>query len=98
MFSPPQPLATGHGRDSFNCGNAALNDWLVRYAVQSQSCGSAKTFVVTNDKQHIMKYFSLTVGQIDTLSAPVRFRQGMEQYPLPVVILARLAVTISAQG
>lgn len=98
LFSPPQPLAAGHFRDSFDCGNTALNDWLVRYAVQSQSSGSAKTFVVTNEQQRVMGYFSLTVGQIDTLTAPERFRQGMGQYPLPVVILARLAVTMSAQG
>lgn len=98
LFSLPQPLTAGHFRDSFDCGNAALNDWLVRYAAQSQSSGSAKTFVVTNDQQHVMGYFSLTVGQIDTLTAPERFRKGMGQYPLPVVILARLAVTMSAQG
>ena len=43
-------------------------------------------------------YFSLTVGQVDTLEAPERIRKGMGQYPLPVVILARLAVSIHDQG
>ncbi len=38
-------------------------------------------------------YFSLTVGQVDTLKAPDRIRSGMGQYPVPVVILARLAVS-----
>jgi GNAT superfamily N-acetyltransferase len=43
-------------------------------------------------------YFSLTVGQIDTLDAPERRRKGMGEYPIPVVILARLAVTQQFKG
>lgn len=43
-------------------------------------------------------YFSLTVGQVDTLEVPERIRKGMGQYPIPVVILARLAVSIRDQG
>jgi hypothetical protein len=42
--------------------------------------------------------FSLTVGQVEPLDASERARKGMGQYPLPVVILARLAVAIQAQG
>ncbi|MDO4905666.1 MAG: GNAT family N-acetyltransferase [Lautropia sp.] len=37
-------------------------------------------------------------GQIDTLDAPERIRKGMGQYPIPVVILARLAVSLQDQG
>lgn len=94
----PQPLGTAHLLDGFDCGNAALNDWLVRHARQARSSGSAKTFVVTDEQQCVTGYFSLTVGQIDTMDAPQRFRHGMGQYPLPVAILARLAVALSAQG
>ena len=43
-------------------------------------------------------YYSLTVGQIDTLEAPERVRKGMGQYPIPVNILARLAVDRDHQG
>jgi GNAT superfamily N-acetyltransferase len=43
-------------------------------------------------------YFSLTVGQVDTVDAPERIRKGMGQYPVPVVILARLAVSREHQG
>ncbi len=42
-------------------------------------------------------YFSLTVGQIDTLEVPERIRRGMVQYPIPLVILARLAVDLDYQ-
>ncbi|MFZ2856512.1 GNAT family N-acetyltransferase [Acidovorax sp.] len=74
-----------------------MNDWLLRHARQAQGSGSAKTFVVVDDDR-VAGYFSLTVGQIDTLDAPERIRKGMGQYPLPVVILARLAVSTTDQG
>lgn len=93
----PEPLVAQHHLDAFDCGQSSLNDWLVRHARQAQSSGSAKTFVVA-DHQRVAGYFSLTVGHIDTYEAPERIRKGMGQYPLPVVILARLAVSKQYQG
>ncbi|MEP6964658.1 MAG: GNAT family N-acetyltransferase, partial [Polaromonas sp.] len=93
----PEPLAPQHQLEGFDCGKPALTDWLLRYARQAQGSGSAKTFVVADDDR-VAGYFSLTVGQIDTLEAPERIRKGTGQYPLPVVILARLAVSQSDQG
>jgi len=93
----PEPLEARHLLEGFDCGKAALNDWLLRHARQSQGSGSAKTFVVA-DGDRVAGYFSLTVGQIDTLEAPERIRKGMGQYPVPVVILARLAVSRHDQG
>lgn len=96
-LSAPESLATQHRLDDFDCGKPALNDWLLRHARQAQASGSAKTFVVA-DTDRVAGYFSLTVGQIDTLDAPERIRKGMGQYPVPVVILARLAVCTRDQG
>ena len=93
----PEPLALRHRLEGFDCGKPALNDWLVRHARQAQGSGSAKTFVVA-DADRVVGYFSLTVGQVDSLEAPERIRKGMGQYPVPVVMLARLAVSIGVQG
>ena len=93
----PAPLATQHRLDGFDCGKPALNDWLQRHARQAQGSGSAKTFVVADDDL-VAGYFSLTVGHVDSLEAPERIRKGMGQYPVPVVILARLAVSRMDQG
>lgn len=93
----PQPLGPQHRLDGFDCGKPALTDWLLRHAAQAQSSGSAKTFGVAEDER-VVGYFSLTVGQIDAFDAPAGMRKGMGQYPLPVVILARLAVSQSDQG
>ncbi len=91
------PLASGHSLEGFDCGKTALNDWLSRHARQAQGSGSAKTFVVCEEVR-VVGYFSLTVGQVDTFEAPERIRKGMGQYPIPVVILARLAVDLAFQG
>lgn len=94
----PESFGASHHLDLFDCGKPALNEWLVRHARQAQGSGSAKTFVITDDTQQVIGYFSLTVGQIDTLDAPERIRKGMGQYPIPVAILARLAVSKDHQG
>jgi GNAT superfamily N-acetyltransferase len=93
----PEPLAAQHRLEGFDCGKPALNDWLLRNARQAQGSGSAKTFVVVDDDR-VAGYFSLTVGQIDTLEAPERIRKGMGQYPVPVVVLARLGVSRQDHG
>ena len=93
----PQPLDAGHALDAFDCGNLALNEWLIRHARQAHASGSARTYVVVDD-QRIAGFFSLAVGQIDRLQAPERVRRGMGNYPIPVVILARLAVSMVDQG
>lgn len=93
----PEPLTIQHRLDGFDCGRPALNDWLVRHARQAQGSGSARTFVVADDER-VAGYFSLTVGQIEPLDAPERIRKWIGQYPLPVAILARLAVSAQDQG
>lgn len=93
----PEPLEAKHRLESFDCGKPALNEWLLRHARQAHGSGSAKTFVVA-ENDRVAGYFSLTVGQVDTLEAPERIRKGMGQYPIPVVILARLAVSTQDQG
>ena len=95
-LSAPQSLAASHHLEEFDCGKPALTDWLIHHARQAQGSGSARTFVVC-DQVRIAGYYSLTVGQIDTLEAPDRIRRGMGQYPIPLVILARLAVDLDYQ-
>jgi len=93
----PEPLGPQHRLEGFDCGKPALDEWLVRHARLAQGSGSAKTFVVS-EEDRVAGYFSLTVGQVDILDAPERLRKGMGQYPIPVVILARLAVCQRDQG
>lgn len=93
----PVPLEANHDLSNFDCGKASLNIWLLKHALQAKQSGSAKTFVVC-DADIVGGYYSLSVGQIENIDAPERLRRGMGAYPIPVVILARLAVAQTYQG
>lgn len=95
-LSAPLSLGAHHRLEKFDCGKPALTEWLLRHARQAQGSGSARTFV-SCDGERVAGYYSLTVGQIDTLEAPERVRRGMGQYPIPLIILARLAVDLDYQ-
>ncbi|ODS93818.1 MAG: GNAT family N-acetyltransferase [Comamonas sp. SCN 65-56] len=95
-LSEPQPLEASHRLEEFDCGKPALTEWLLRHARQAQGSGSARTFV-SCDGERVAGYYSLTVGQIDTLEVPERVRRGMGQYPIPLIILARLAIDLNYQ-
>ena len=97
MPGAPQALNAKHQLEHFDCGKPALNDWLVRHAMQAQSSGSARICVVV-EGDRVVGYFSLAVGQADAMEVPDRIRKGMGSYPIPVVILARLAVSLQDQG
>ena len=99
MPRAPVPLNTSHQLDGFDCGKPALNEWLLKHALQASGSGSARTFVsVDGDDHRVVGYFSLTVGQVDTTEAPDRIRKGMGQFPIPVIVLARLAVSTQDKG
>ena len=77
----PESLGLQHRLEGFDCGKPALNVWLLRHARQAQGSGSAKTFVVA-DGDRVAGYFSLTIGQIDTLDTPERIRKESSQHRL----------------
>lgn len=90
-------LNAQHHLAKFDSGKPALNEWLLRHATQAQASGSARTFVAL-DGQRVAGYFSLTVGQVDAADVTDRVRKGMGSDPIPVLILARLAVSVQEQG
>jgi len=90
-------LSEAHDGADFDCGHAVLNDWLQRYAWQNQRADAAKTFVVCQGRR-IIGYYSLAVGAVDHDSATERVRKGLARHPVPVMILARLAVDLRHQG
>ncbi len=95
-FTPPEPLATHHLVADFSCGTAALDNWLKRRALNNQNNGATRTFVTCVDER-VVGYYALASGAISTQSVEGSFRRNMPD-PIPVVILARLAIDTSCQG
>lgn len=92
----PQPLAEHHRTEGFTSGVASLDDWLKRRALANQASGASRTFVVCDDHR-VIGYYALAAGAISVQEASGRFRRNMPE-PIPVAILARLAVDQAYQG
>lgn len=94
--NPPELLTDGHDLEHFDCGVASLNEWLSRRARRNQATGASRTFVIS-DARHVVAYYALASGAIAVNAATGRFRRNMPE-PIPVVVLARLAVDLKWQG
>jgi predicted N-acetyltransferase YhbS len=93
----PQPLTADHQLNSFNCGETSLDEWLKRRALLNQANGASRTFVVVDESQLVMGYYALAAGAVHHQDATRSIRQNMPD-PIPVMVLARLAVDIRTQG
>ena len=95
-LSPPEPLSDDHQIDDFDSGEPVLDDWLRRRARANQASGASRTYVVCEAKR-VVAYYALASGAIAQAAVPGRFRRNMPD-PIPVVVLARLAVDRNYQG
>ncbi len=92
------PLGEDHDLSSFDCGNVELNRWLVDHALASQKADLTRTYLAL-DGGTVEGYVSLTTGSIRreavpkcSRRSPKRFARGMPRYPIPIILIARLAV------
>jgi GNAT superfamily N-acetyltransferase len=86
-----------HNTEHFDCGKPELNHFLQRFALTNQRANLAQTYVLCRGKD-VIAYYSLAVGQANHQDAPRRVTEGLGRYPVPLMVLARLAVTQSEQG
>ena len=93
----PQPLTARHLLDTFDCGEPSLDEWLKRRALANQLGGASRTFVVADAEDRVVGYYSLAAGAVSRNLATRGVRRNMPG-PVPVLVLARLAVERNAQG
>ncbi|NCT56311.1 MAG: GNAT family N-acetyltransferase [Legionella sp.] len=89
-ISAPEPIADTHLLDTFESGEPVLDHWLKHRAIDNDSRGASRTFVV-HDNHRVIGYYSLATGSITTQEAPGNVRRNMPN-PIPVMVLGRLAV------
>ena len=95
-IAPPALLTEHHQVDSFDSGDGGLGHWLKTRALKNQTTGVTRTYVVCNELR-VMAYYALASGAVAVNESLGKFRRNMPN-PIPVVILARLAVDRSIQG
>src|SRR5262245_41682990 len=97
-LNSPVLLTKDHDRNSFDCGMPALNDYLKKYALQNQKKYAARTYVATRGNRIVVGYYSLAYGSVSLEEAPQGVKSGLPRHPIPVILLARLAVDSTEQG
>ena len=96
-LTAPQPLTTAHRLDEFSCGEHVLDYWLRRRAIANQARGASRTFVVTDQDGRVYGYYAMAAGAVSHQMATGGVRRNTPE-PIPVMVLARLAVDHRAQG
>ena len=97
-LSDVEPLSKIHDVAQFDCGrHASLNLWLQKYALQNQANDSARTYVV-HRAQSVAGYYTILAGSVSRERATPRSAQGLANHPVPISLLARLAVDKNEQG
>jgi len=86
-----EKLRSDHPTTAFDCGQPDLTLWLQKHALANQSANGARTYVGLADGI-VVGYYSLAVGQLEYEGAAPRLRKGLARHPIPVMLLARLAV------
>jgi len=95
-IDPIRKLLATDRTEGFDCGQPALNQYLQRFAWANQQSHSAQTYVACTSGS-VAGFYSLAVGSVAPHAAAPRVAKGIPQHPVPVMLLARLAVDQSHQ-
>jgi len=92
-----EKLRPDHNLAEFDCGSEGLNRFLMRFALTNQQAGAAQTYVALSQEM-VVGFYSLAVGEVAHDAAPERLTKGLARHPVPIMLLARLAVSVNWQG
>lgn len=92
-----EKLRPDHTVVGFECGREELNRFLIRFALTNQQAGSSQTYVALAGET-VAGYYSLAVGEVAYADAPERLSKGLARHPIPIMLLARLAIATTEQG
>ena len=92
-----EKLRRDHDVDAFDCGREELNRFLVRFAFPNQQASASQTYLGLAGEE-VVGYYTLVVGEVSYAGAPERLTKGLARHPVPIILLARLAVSAAWQG
>ncbi len=92
-----EKLERTHVLDGFDCGHEALNRFLLRFAFQNQQANASRTYLGLADDK-LAGFYTLVVGEVTMEDAPERVKKGLARHPVPLMLLARMGVSVECQG
>ena len=93
-----------HDRQSFDSGEAELNDFIKTKAAKHMAAGISRTMVLPaaaplpDGKYPICAFYSITPSSIERESLPAALAKRLPCYPIPVFLIAQLAVHLEFHG
>jgi predicted N-acetyltransferase YhbS len=95
-YSVPRPIGDEDDLTEFDSGEPSLDEWLRRRALANHTAGASRCYV-TSREGRVVGYYALSTGSVHRRDAGTRIARNMPE-PIPVVLLARLAVDRREQG
>jgi GNAT superfamily N-acetyltransferase len=92
-----EKLHRTHNVEQFTYGQPELDRFLIRHALQAQQSNSSQTYVAVSGDE-VAGFYTIVAGEVQHAQAPERVVKGMSRHPIPLLVLARLAVQTNAQG
>jgi GNAT superfamily N-acetyltransferase len=92
-----EKLDRTHSVEPFTCGQPELDRFLVRHALQAQQSNSSQTYLALRGSE-VVSFYTIFAGEVHHANAPKRVAKGMRRHPIPLLVLARLAIHTEAQG
>lgn len=94
----PEALTERHDVSQFDCGSEALNRFLQRHALNNQRNQSARTYVALRGDTRVVGFYTMAAASAEFDFVPARIAKGLARHPIPLTLLARLAVDATEQG
>ena len=88
-----------HERSGFSCGRPPLDDFILRLVSQYEKRRLGRTYVaVRQGETQVRGYYTIASGALPFEHVPEPSARKLPRHPVPVILLARLAVDRTAQG
>lgn len=80
-----------HDRSGFACGHDALDEYLRRYASQTQRNNLARVYVAEDENGKVLGYYTLSAASLNHDELPDDLARCLPKYPVPAVLIGRMA-------
>ena len=92
-----EKLNPNHSLNNVDFGREELSRFLIRKALVSQQAGVSRTYLAVSGES-VVGYYTLNLGEVFLDEAPAQLKKGFASHPVPIMVLARLAVAVGWQG
>ena len=95
-----EAIAKSHDRQSFDCGDPAMNDFLRRYARQSHERNVSKTFCAIDIAipNRVLGFYTVAPSAVAHEAVPASMTKGLAQHEVAGFKLARIATDVAMAG